>query len=119
MMVLTKRIYLAAFVVSCATFALPLHAESDAAGLKISGSNEKLPGGRHVIHLRWTCQRSDVSSFEVEEKCEDGTGGNYHIVYLAPGGRSGEYVETDIQPGAYYDFRIRADYDDGTVSDYR
>jgi hypothetical protein len=96
----------------------PSSLRADDARFRMQAKVEKIDG--HVcIGLSWTCSRDDVCSYEVEEKCEDGSGQNYHIVYLAPGGKSGQFVDADVNPHVYYDYRIRADLNDGTVSDYR
>ncbi len=94
-------------------------AHADDAGIKLQAHVEKLASGQYAIHLRWTCARDDVSSYEVEEKCDDGSGGNFHTVYLAPGGKTGEFVETEVESGVHYNFRIRADYDNAGASAYR
>ena len=94
-------------------------ARADAAGIKLHADVEKLASGQYAIHLHWTCTRDDVSSFEVEEKCNDASGTNFHLVYLAPGGRTGEFVETEVEAGVHYDFRIRADYNNADASGYR
>jgi hypothetical protein len=57
------------------------------------------------------------SSYEVEEKCDDGSGSNFCLVYLAPGGKSGEFIEADVEAAVRYAFRIRADYIDAGTSD--
>ena len=80
---------------------------------------EKDDRGKQCIHVRWRWERDDVSSYEVEEKRIDGSGHHFMIVYLAPGGGRGEFIETDVDPGVRYIFRIRADYDDGSASEYR
>ncbi len=91
---------------------------ADDSGLSLTAKAAKDADGKPIIRVHWTCARKDVSSYEVEEKCVDGSGSNFQIVYLAPGGDRGEFIETDVQPGPQYLFRIRADYDDGTASDY-
>jgi hypothetical protein len=71
------------------------------------------PSGSGDANLTWAYQGSD--GFELEEWDTGAAGTNYYWI-ASPSGRS--YQVGGLQIGDTYDFRIRVDHADGSVSDY-
>ena len=89
--------------------------------MRIWGEKTKGSNGRQQIRMHWRCDRDDVASYEIEAKIQmtDDDPSNFALLYIAPGGPQGEYIESNLSPGALYTFRVRADFNDGSVSDYQ
>jgi Fibronectin type III domain/Dockerin type I domain len=85
----------------------------------LNASNDPLTG---ALILTWTYQGHDASNFELEYKHE-GFAENYTLVGVygstnSGSGVTGSHTMDMLDPDDSYDFRIRADRTDGTVSDY-
>jgi hypothetical protein len=69
-----------------------------------------------TVHASWTYAGSDVSGWELED-VDTATGANYDLIALLPAGQQ-SYDIGGVATGDGYNVRLRADYTDGSVSNY-
>jgi Fibronectin type III domain len=88
----------------------------------IDAAIEKTKSADVVVHISWSFPKGTVVGCELESKLigpdEEGNVGNFHLIHVSNSGAQDNYRVAGLLPGRTYKFRIRADFDDGTVSPY-
>ena len=90
----------------------------------VKATRNVVDGVTDSITLTWSYSAADAQGFEVElmQATNRDPVENFSLWYMARGGRSGTYTFTgepgEPFEGSQFEFRVRADRADGTVSDY-